>query len=249
MVPKLHARYSIWSYSSFCTVLGKLLRSNHHLNVAIWHVEQWYLPHRNNTKPRGEMRAPEQDRQSCSARPTPTTEEQHHFPTQPFPLHNRLPSTTVSPHSRFPSTTVFPHNRFPSTTVSPQSRLPPQPFPPTTVPPPHMRVPLTRPFPRTAQRHFQAALSAGLPPDEARDALFGIGWCLQLCGDAVLHAARAVPDDQVRAGPKEGVCEAAGPKGGVCAAAGPKEGVCAAPGAHPGCGREGIARLRQALTA
>ncbi|KAG1656018.1 hypothetical protein FOA52_005646 [Chlamydomonas sp. UWO 241] len=44
---------------------------------------------------------------------------------------------------------------------------------------------------------YQEALGAGLPPDDVPDALFGTGWCYQLAGDAVLHAARSLPDDQV----------------------------------------------------
>ena len=51
---------------------------------------------------------------------------------------------------------------------------------------------------RTLQAKYRQALSLGLEGSEAApDARFGAGWCLTLCGEAVLAAARGLPDAQI----------------------------------------------------
>ena len=48
------------------------------------------------------------------------------------------------------------------------------------------------------QAKYRQALSLGLEGHEAApDARFGAGWCLTLCGEAVLAAARGLPDAQI----------------------------------------------------
>ena len=48
------------------------------------------------------------------------------------------------------------------------------------------------------QAKYRQALSLGLEGREAApDARFGAGWCLTLCGEAVLAAAKGLPDAQI----------------------------------------------------